>query len=425
MKILAVTSDAAKQASDADLIVVLYGRAQSVGQGQIGEAIRNQLTHEKLRPSERALDVLSIALAAFSADLASHRKKSEDGWTREFDLTIAVSDTSFWLTQIKQLEKLLGFLTTDKWKVQFVGDGLALPSELLPKKLAEEEVVLLSGGLDSAIGAIDLQHAGRKLVAVSQTVRGDAEKQRDFAHKIGTGLLHYQFNHNAEIPDGENPPSQRARSLLFLAYGTVISTCLARYADGHRVTLNVCENGLISINPPLTGARLGSLSTRTTHPVVIRLFQEMLNAAGIRIDLKNPYQHKTKGEMLVHCLDQQLVASIAHQTTSCGRFKQYGYKHCGRCVPCLIRRSAFFRWGVQDRTNYVHDKLSVNSSDRAQFDDVRSALMAVHEMKELGTSRWLKASLSGVPFADQAALVDTVGRGIEEVGAFLAHQGVK
>lgn len=30
----------------------------------------------------------------------------------------------------------------------------------------------------------------------------------------------------------------------------------------------------------LTGARLGSLSTRTTHPIFIRQFQELLDAAG-------------------------------------------------------------------------------------------------------------------------------------------------
>ena len=35
------------------------------------------------------------------------------------------------------------------------------------------------------------------------------------------------------------------------------------------VTLYMCENGFISINPPLTDARLGSLSTRTTHPVYL------------------------------------------------------------------------------------------------------------------------------------------------------------
>ena len=96
---------------------------------------------------------------------------------------------------------------------------------------------------------------------------GDAENQRTFAKVMGGGLRHLQMNHNAGVPKPETPSSQRARSLIFIAYGVLAATTLKQYHAGGSVTLYVCENGFISINPPLTEMRLGSLSTRTTHPV--------------------------------------------------------------------------------------------------------------------------------------------------------------
>ena len=48
-----------------------------------------------------------------------------------------------------------------------------------------DAAVLLSGGLDSSIGAIDQGEIGKKLIAVSQIVRGDGEKQELFASAIG------------------------------------------------------------------------------------------------------------------------------------------------------------------------------------------------------------------------------------------------
>ena len=203
--------------------------------------------------------------------------------------------------------KLVSYLTTDCWVIQFVGGGHLPKPPQAPIRPTEDCVTLLSGGLDSLIGVIDITAAGKKVLAVSELVRGDAEKQRDFAATIGGGLTHLQLHHNATVPNPETPPSQRARSIVFLAYGVLSATSLGRYHAGDRVDLNICENGFIAINPPLTGSRVGSLSTRTTHPVVLALFQQILTGAGIRVDVSNPYRFKTKGEMLVECCDQSFT----------------------------------------------------------------------------------------------------------------------
>jgi hypothetical protein len=285
--------------------------------------------------------------------------------------------------------------------------------------------MLLSGGLDSFIGGIDLVANGRRPYAVSQVVAGDAENQRFFSNAVGGGLRHLQLNHNAEVPDPEDPPSQRARSLILIAYGVLAATTLKQYHDGGIITLYICENGFISINPPLTGARLGSLSTRTTNPIFLGMVQELLNAAGLRVRIENPYQLKTKGEMLRECKTPYLLHTHAAETASCGRYRRFGHKHCGRCVPCLVRRAAFLAWGMADTTEYVFADLGRDDRHHARFDDVRGVAMALAEVKADGLEKWIGTALSTVLLGDIGPLQAMVGRGLDELDALFAFHGVK
>lgn len=404
----------------ADLEVVLYGRAGKTNRGSAGAAIVEDLRRKKLAPQRRAWDFLSIALAVTAADLAGHRNRSSDGWTREFELCIAVAEPEFWSTQVPTLRELLSFLTTDRWHLTFVPGALYPEQPPKPVYPDHDSVVLFSGGLDSFTGALGLVAQGRSPYAVSQSVRGDVKKQRSLAALFGSAMSHLQLNHNTKIPDPESQPSQRARSIIFFAYGILVATTLRKHVDGTHIPLFVCENGFIALNPPLTGSRLGSLSTRTCHPVVLSLLQRTFDAADIRVRLENPYAYQTKGEMLLGAIRQDDLQQHAHETTSCGRFKRYGYRHCGRCVPCLIRRSAFHRWEVRDRTNYVYADLSLDDAAHAQYDDVRAAAMAVAEVAELGIDQWLGVALSS-PLIGQSIpkLREVASRGLMEIGDFL------
>ena len=129
--------------------------------------------------------------------------------------------------------------------------------------------------------------------------------------------------------------------------------------------------------------------------------------------------------MLIEALDQPLLRANAHRTTSCGRFKRYGYRHCGRCVPCLIRRAAFNRWGTPDQTDYVYQDLSPDDEEHARSDDVRSAAMAIIDEQQNGLDLWLGASLSSSMIQDRDALRDVAKRGLEEVALFLNAQRVQ
>ena len=423
MKLICALKDHKFKGKADALDVVLYGRADRPTRGSAGAAIRDEIIRWNLHPAPRAWDFLSLALAVIAADLAGRRTASPDGWTRELELEVAVADSAFWNSQRQLIQHLLAFLTTDVWKVTFINGGYSPKPPKKPFLPPDNCVSLLSGGLDSFIGNLDLVATGKRPFSVSQVVVGDAEKQRTFAKEMG--LRHLQMNHNASVPKPETPSSQRARSLIFITYGVLAATTLKRYHEGSTVTLYVCENGFISINPPLTDMRLGSLSTRTTHPVFFGLLHQFFDEAGLRVLLENPYQLKTKGEMLVDCADQKALLAHAAHTTSCGRYLIHGHTHCGRCVPCLVRRAAFRAAGMPDGTKYVYSNLGRDDDDHAGFDDVRSVAMALGEVEADGLERWLGTALSTTLLGDVAPLQAMVGRGLKELGALLKSYGVK
>ena len=407
-----------------DLGIVLYDRTDTLERGSVGKRIPVVLRRNRYAPDPVAWDLLAIALGVHAADLAAHRRDSSDGWTRTFELTVAVTDADRWQGTSHLWIQLLNFLTTDRWRISFIAGGKTPRAHAERRYATETSVVLLSGGLDSLIGAVDLVHGGERPLAVSQNVRGDGEKQLQFAAAIGGGLRHLQLSHTTYVPDAESPASQRSRSMLFLGYGILSATCTEKYRDDGTVPLYICENGFIALNPPLTENRVGSLSTRTTHPVVLSLLQQILSTVGLSVQLQNPYANKTKGEMLVECRDQQFIRESAPLSTSCGRFKQFGYKHCGRCVPCLVRRGAFLRWSVPDTTGYVFEDLGKDDPRFSGFDDVRSTLMAGVVCDEIGGRRWLGATLSSALITDKEELRDTALRGLDEVRAFLEDSDV-
>lgn len=178
-----------------DLEVLLYGQRNRSNdrQGSAGEAVQREIYRAGLLPDQRAWDFLSLALAVVTADVSVTRSDSPDGWTRQIELVIAVSDPGFWSTQSDAIQAMLGFLSTDRWKISFVDGGHTpkAPSKLVRPK--EDCVVLLSGGLDSLIGAIDLVEKGYLPMAVSNVVRGDADNQIVFAERIGGGPTSPRF----------------------------------------------------------------------------------------------------------------------------------------------------------------------------------------------------------------------------------------
>jgi hypothetical protein len=404
--------------------VLLYGISHDPGWACAGKSLADRVRRSGIEADSRAWDLLSVALSVVVADLCGRRSTSPDGWTRMLELRIGVNDPAFWSGQKVGIERMLSFLTTDIWSVSF-RQGRFVPSAPRAQRTSSEDsVLLLSGGLDSLVGLIDAVGQGKSPLVVSHLSRGDAQNQRDFAASLGRSDSHLQVSHSASVP-GLGERSQRARSLAFLSYAVLAATSLKRYVDGQIVPVYVCENGFISINPPLTTGRIGSLTTRTTNYRFLQMFGALMDAAGLRVAVENPYMFATKGEMLSQCRDQERIRSLAHKSTSCSRFAHYSYRQCGRCFPCLVRRAAFVRWGVPDRTRYRYRDLSADDATRARSDDVRSVAMAVSDASVQGIDAWAAGALSGIPEAESAHYRSVVERGLAELRAFLSSQRVR
>ncbi|WP_219844505.1 MULTISPECIES: Qat anti-phage system QueC-like protein QatC [unclassified Arthrobacter] len=368
-----------------------------------------------LEPSSEAWDFLSLALSAVTVDGIHRRNLSADGWTRQLDLSIAAVDPDRWNDVGGEIARALSFLTTDIWSVSFMPGG-QLPRR--PRKHAPpkaDAVALLSGGLDSLIGTIDLASGGSAILGVSQTVRGDSHRQKLFARRMGQNVQLIQLNHNASTRRREKETSQRARSMVFIAFAVLAASTLDKYKSGATIPIYICENGFIAINPPLTLARIGSLSTRTAHPHFLSQIQHIFDKVGLRVKIINPYEEKTKGEMMLECRDQDILQELATVSTSCGRFQRFNYTHCGRCVPCQIRRASFLTWDGPDQTKYHFEDLSIADSDYAMFDDVQAVKIALETAESYGLDRWIGNALNSPHIDNALALRAMLGRGLQEL----------
>jgi hypothetical protein len=400
-----------QHSAEGDYRVHLYGQNSPQNHAAAGAAIMRTLARRRLAPSVSAWDFLSLALSVLIADAAVRRASSPDGWTRDLHLRVAVSDPELWSEQSEAIQEALRFLTTDIWRVEFMS-GATYPQLDKEAAIKVDAVALVSGGLDSLIGAIDLQQSGTRSLAVSQLVRGGASEQRRFASLFSSGSL--QFNHNLTIQRRSRETSQRSRSLLFLAYAVLAITTIERYRDGDSGNVHMSENGFLALNPPLTQARVGSLSTRTAHPEFLGRIRGVMEWVGLRIGITNTYLGMTKGEMMRACLDQDALRREAGNSTSCGRFQRFNYRQCGRCIPCQIRRAAFLAAGLEDKSDYVYENLGRQDEDHARFDDVRSVAIAI-SLAEADADRWLGTSLSSPWIFDRAAHRDMLLRGLEEL----------
>ena len=128
--------------------------------------------------------------------------------------------------------------------------------------------------------------------------------------------------------------------------------------------------------------------------------------------------------MLVECRNQKLLEKLAGITTSCGRYARNNM-HCGRCVPCLIRRAAFHRWDAGVTTEYKFKDLSRRGSKYRGFDDVRAAAMAVEYVKRYGVARWTAGALNAAQLGDISKYQNAAAKGLEELKIFLASAKVQ
>ncbi len=409
-------------ASDDDLAVCLFGNP-SDDCGGVGAQVAAEMRRLSIQPTSEAWDFLAFALSVTAADVFIPRRGAADGWTRQLRVVTELANPADWQSLAPDLEWLLGFLSGDIWRFEFRRGGLTVPAVHRAQEPSERLACLFSGGLDSYVGAIDLVAQGRLPLLISQAYRVEQSAQTTLAGKLGKlppHLRHIQIDAGPSHPDvrgNDRESSMRTRSLLFVSLGALAASAMVRSPNESVPNLIVPENGFIALNPPLTPRRVGSLSTRTTHPAFLHKLNTLLPRLGVHCELSNPYDEMTKGEMLDECLKRVVVERCGHETVSCGKSGRRN-QQCGRCVPCLIRRAAFRSAKIADKTNYEFLDLNTQRS----YDDVLAFRTAIVRARD-GTAReWLRAS---APFPDSARLpayARVIDRGLAEVEALLADE---
>ncbi len=401
----------------------LYSNSRKENVGYFGSTLVKDVQRAGLSPSEKIWDFTTIALAVAAADNSLTRKNSADGWTRQIGLTIHLCNPSVWEPVKQQLEKTLRFLTGDFWSLTFKGDGVNPPKVKIQKQFDCNCVSLLSGGIDSLVGAIDLVADNHKPIFISQVVRGDAVTQREYAGRIRTKSPHFQWSHNIQPPRGESEGSTRGRSIIFFAFAALAASAIESQ-PGYPTKIYVPENGFISLNIPLNPGRMGSFSTKTTHPVYLKGIQSIWNEVGINLDLIMPYQFKTKGEVLAECKNQQLLKELVFHSVSCGKYRVYKMQHCGRCVPCLVRRAAFQYWGEADQTSGGYYSEHLERITHGNPDDVGAVANACIVGEQSGAPRLISGNLSFANHQSRRNFEGVFSRGLNEVKEFLRGKGM-
>ncbi|WP_447920327.1 Qat anti-phage system QueC-like protein QatC [Achromobacter aegrifaciens] len=391
----------------------------------VGTALIKDILSSGVSPSARSWDFLTLALAVNAADNVLERAPSPDGWTRQIELDVVLYEPEPYRALAKDIEQALRFLTGDFWRLTFTDGGYPPPRPKAPVRFDADCVCLLSGGLDSLVGALNLTEESRQPLLVSQTAKGDKETQSLFATGLGGNERHLQWNQNIRPKVEDIEGSTRGRSIGFFAFAAVAADHLAAVRSDlpSPIEVFVPENGLISLNVPLNPGRMGSLSTKTTHPVFTERLQKLWSALGIPAVLRLPYAAKTKGEMMADCLVPKVLAQVATQATSCGRFVRNGYKHCGRCVPCLVRRASFIRAGIADDTNYVFPVLKGAQLDNDP-NDIGAVAAAVLKVEQNGVRAFTAGQLSFAEPGRRREFEGVVQRGLAELGVLLRRQKI-
>lgn len=347
-------------------------------------------------PTPAAETLIALAMAVYCIDKLTPRAEEADAWTRRLELDVPSRQESF---SAHEFGPALSFLTGDEWSVTQRPETrqlLDLPSSESPQivPLELDAVSLFSGGLDSLCGVIDILE-GQSELRLGLIAHYDGGVATSRQLEIYTRLaevygadrvsLHRFWVRPAPLTTGGAyeaiETTTRARSFAFISAALALASSV-----GPNVPVYVPENGYIALNVPLTHGRVGSLSTRTTHPYYLSLLGDAAKKSSIVNDIVNPYRHKTKGEMLRESRNQELLRELTPKSVSCshaevGRWHGRPQGNCGYCFPCIIRQASMHAAGF-DPDSYSWDALSddalIADIGEGRGADLRAVVNAVY-----------------------------------------------
>lgn len=381
-------------------------------------------------------DMLIMSGIVYSVDRTISRKRfSINGLTREMIINLPTSNLTLWNPLTKSMNELLSFMTGDLWSVKFrPTNNYDLPSIPLSEKCKEVTAVsLFSGGMDSLIGAIDLAQieSGKIFLAshYDSTMggpKGDQEKVFKMLNECYPDKF-IRFKKAVRIQPQKHKNSElssRSRSLMFFAIAAIVAEALG-------TDIVIPENGSVSLNYPLSDSRRSACSTRTTHPILVNQFNNLLLCLGVKTRANNPYEFQTKGEMVQGCKDPSTLIKIVPQSNSCGKRSQHQFmldnhfaSHCGRCMPCMYRRASLL--GYDDLTTYGIEPLTLYHNRKGKLSNDFFAMLNFlrKDLNKKDIAEELKIIGFG-NFPDLEQYVELVVRTRKDLKSLLVNKGMK
>lgn len=348
------------------------------------------------------IDLVEIAAFVYVGD-QMNRRGADDvetmgaNWRRRMRFEIPVRVPALWKSPAvhDSLLELLSFLSEDEYEFSFsqYKSPPALDSYLNFGKLIHqappESVVLFSGGLDSLGGV--LEEVVRDKRSSLLVTHASAGTMRERHHTLTSMITNATSSPRPQFVTvraskkhrAEKEYTQRARSFLYASFAVAV----ARMAD--LSAIRFYENGVVSLNLPMSPQVVGSRATRTTHPRVLacmrRLFSEV---TGTAFGVENPFLWKTKADVVADIVKAGHGAMIDY-SISCTHTRKYrkDQPHCGMCSQCIDRRFA------------------VLAANAAQFEpDDRYRHKLLTDPRDEGESRIMLASY--LETAQQVAAMD-------------------
>jgi 7-cyano-7-deazaguanine synthase in queuosine biosynthesis len=299
------------------------------------------------RLSPQVLDLLDLAGAIYRVESQIPPRRTNP--VREWRITAPVRVPAFWQQKGGPLlASALAFLNRADWIFTFVPRvGGPLPQTDVETRRVRQ-IILFSGGMDSACGAGSRSGDKREVQLVSfSTANQLLSLQRKLAAELGY-LAPTQWRLVGQRgKEGMN----LVRGLMFLSLGAAVA-----YSFGAREILQY-ENGLLASATPPSG---NFISTRHAHPELHRRLEQLFAIVfRERIQVINPFSALTKRETaqrLAAVLGAESAETILRQTQTCwylwqahvaGEPKRPGVP-CGVCAPCIVRRTARPREAAKD-----------------------------------------------------------------------------
>ncbi len=216
------------------------------------------------------------------------------------------------------------------------------------------KVCLFSGGVDSTAGIIQAalnEETGPVYgLYVSYNSAGGA------VNKVANGLMEWGLKglkgiYTLRIKKGAGGDVQQVRGFIFTSLGVLLASKLGLNS------VIVSEIGPVMYQPFFN---VLDEVTVTTHPFTIDLSKSIMRLLidkSISVDV--PFSDKTKSEVVHELLSystvsREKVVDVLKKTRSC-RHSMWAnhpvHPHCGNCLGCVIRRSAFLLNGIEDENS--------------------------------------------------------------------------